>query len=226
MNFLIVGLGNFGSSLAIRLTQLGHEVIGVDSSLSKVEMFKNEITHTICANCTDIHSAKDLPIQDTDVVVISIGENEGDSIMATAIMKQLNAKRIIGRAVSKTQEIILNAMGIDEVVHPEQDSSFKLAKNLTTEGLIDTFELSDRYSIVKVSVPERFVGKTLQELNLRNQYNLTVLTTLTKAQKKSFFGLRKGTFEVNEIARADTVLEEDAIMVIFGDVKDIERFLE
>jgi trk system potassium uptake protein TrkA len=226
MNFLIVGLGNFGSSLAIRLTQLGHEVIGVDSSMSKVEMFKNDITHTICANCTDIHSAKDLPIQDTDVVIISIGENEGDSIMATAIMKQLNAKRIIGRAVSKTQEIILNAMGIDEVVHPEQDSSFKLAKNLTTEGLIDTFEISDRYSIVKVTVPERYVGKTLQDLDLRNKYNLTVLTTLTKTQKRSFFGMRKGTFEVNEIAKADTLLEEDAVMVLFGDVKDIERFLE
>ncbi|MBI9061788.1 MAG: TrkA family potassium uptake protein [Marinilabiliaceae bacterium] len=162
MNFLIIGLGNFGAALAIRLTQLGHEVIGIDINMAKVELLKNDITHTICANCMDIHSAKELPVSQADVVVICISENEGDSIMATAIMKQLKAKRIIGCIVSDTQATVLNAMGIDEIIHPERDSAEKLARNLTTEGLVDSFELSDRYSIVKIDVPEKSVFLTRQ----------------------------------------------------------------
>ncbi|MBN2164646.1 MAG: TrkA family potassium uptake protein [Marinilabiliaceae bacterium] len=225
MNFLIVGLGNFGASLAIRLTQLGHEVIGVDSSMSKVEMFKNDITHTICANCTDIHSAKELPVQSADVVIICIGEHEGNSIMATAIMKQLDAKRIIGRIVSDTQATVLNAMGIEEIIHPERDSAEKLAKNLTTQGLIDSFELSERYSIVKIDVPEKYEGKRLDELQLRHNYNLIVLTILSKTEKRNIFGFKQESFDVQGIAKADTVLNKGDIMVVFGDRKDIEYFM-
>ncbi len=226
MNFLIVGLGNFGTALAKRLTQLGHEVIGVDSSMAKVEMLKNDITHTICADCTDIHSAKELPVKDADAVIVSIGEHEGNSILSTAIMKQLNAKRIIGRAVSDTQETVLNAMGIEEIVHPEQDSAEKLVKNLTTEGLIDSFELSDEYSIVKADVPERYEGMTLSETDIRSDYNITVLAMISKSYKRSFLGIKQSNMEVKGIAKANTVLNKDDIMVIFGSVRDIERLLD
>lgn len=226
MNFLIIGLGNFGAALAIKLTQLGHEVIGVDTSLTKVEMLKNDITHTICASCTDIHSAKDLPVKSADAVIVCIGEHEGDSIMATAIMKQLKAKRIICRIVSDTQATILSAMDIDEIVHPERDSADKLARNLTTEGLIDTFELSDKYSIVKIDVPEKYEGKKLEEINLRRNFNLNVLATISKSQKRHFFNIRTQGYEVKEIAGAATILGKNDIMVVFGDKKDIDRFLQ
>jgi trk system potassium uptake protein TrkA len=226
MNFLIVGLGNFGGALAVRLTQLGHEVIGVDSSMSKVEMFKNDITHTICANCTDIHTAKEIPVKDADVVIVSIGEHEGNSIMVTANMKQLNAKRIISRAVSQTQETVLRAMGIEEIVHPEQDSAEKLAKNLTSEGFIDSFELSSEYSIVKAEVPERYEGKRLGETDIRSKHNINVLTIISKTKKRNFLGIKQSTMEVKEMAKADTLLEKGEILVIFGHVKDIEKFLE
>ena len=226
MNFLVIGLGNFGASLAIRLTQLGHEVIGVDSSMPKVEMLKNDITHTICANCTDVHAAKELPVRDADAVIVSIGEHEGNSIMVTAIMKQLNAKRIIGRAVSETQETVLRAMGIDEIVHPEQDSAEKLAKNLTSEGFIDYFELSDEYSIVKAEVPERYEGKALSETDIRTGYNITVLALISKSSKRNFLGIKQLDWEVKGIAKADTVLGRGEVMVIFGNVHDIDRFLK
>ncbi len=226
MNFLIIGLGNFGSSLAIRLTELGHEVIGVDSNMGKVEAFKNSITHTICAKCTDMQSAREVPVKDADVVVVSIGEDEGNSIMVTANMKQLNAKRIISRAVSETQEVVLRAMGIDEIVHPEQDSAEKLARTLTTEGFIDSFELSEEYSIVKVNVPERYEEKSLIETDIRSKYNINVLATISKATKKKFLGRKHAFYEVKGIAKADTILGKDEILVIFGNVKDIERFLE
>ncbi len=225
MNFLIIGLGNFGVALGIRLTQLGHEAIGVDNDMLKVELLKNDITHTICADCTDIHSAKDLPVKEADAVIICIGEDNGNSIMATAIMKQLNARRIIGRAVSETQEMVLHAMGIEEIIHPEQDSAEKLAKNLTTEGLIDTFELSPDYSIVKVKVPERYDGRNLSESNIRTEFDITVLAIISKEIEKSILGIRIRTHEIKNIARADSYLKKGDIMVIFGKVRDIDRFL-
>lgn len=225
MNFLIIGLGNFGSSLAIRLTELGHEVIGVDTSMAKVQFLKNDITHTICADCTDIHAAKELPIQNSDAVVVCIGEHEGNSIMATAVLKQLNAKRIIGRIVSDTQATVLNAMGIEELIHPEKESANKLAKNLTTVGLIDTFDLTDRYSIVKIDVPEKCEGKSLQELDLRKKFSLTVLTTMKKTHKRGLLGFKQSNLEVQGIAKAETILSKEDIMVVFGMDKDIERFL-
>ncbi len=226
MNFLIVGLGNFGASFAIRLTQLGHEVIGVDSNMTRVEHLKNDITHTICANCTDIQSAQELPVKNADVVVICIGEHEGNSIMATAIMKQLNAKRIIGRIVSETQATVLKAMGIEEFIDPEKESAEKLARNLSTEGLIDSFELSDRYSVVKADVPQKYEGKRLDELNLRQNFNLTILTTISKTYKRNLIGLKQSSIEVQGIAKADTILQKDDIIVLFGEKKDIEKFLK
>ncbi|MGC9342735.1 MAG: potassium channel family protein [Bacteroidales bacterium] len=225
MNYLIIGLGNFGVALATKLTQLGHEVIGVDSNLSKVEQLKNDITHTICADCTDIHSAQDLPVKEADVVVVCIGEDNGNSIMATAIMKQLNAKRIIGRAVSQTQETVLQAMGIEEIVHPELDSAEKMAKSLATEGFIDAFELSAEYSIVKIDVPERYSGMVLSETNIRSEFNITVLAIISRKKQRNLLGIRASKNEIKDIAKGDSLLENEDILVVFGKVKDIEKFL-
>jgi trk system potassium uptake protein len=226
MNYLVIGLGNFGSSLAIKLTQLGHEVIGVDQRMEKVEMFKDEITHTICLDSTDIHAAKNLPIDDTDAVIICIGENEGDSIMATALMKQLNVKRIISRSVSDLQETVIKAMGITEIVHPELDSAIRLANNLNTEEFIDSYELAENYSIVKARVPDKYAGKKLKELNLRKEFNLVILTTISSIRKSSVIGKSRELIHVREVADAETVLNRNEILVVYGHNKDIKRFLE
>jgi trk system potassium uptake protein TrkA len=117
-------------------------------------------------------------------------------------------------------------MGIDEIVHPEKDSAEKLAKNLTTEGFIDSFELSSEYSIVKAEVPERYEGKRLGETDIRSKHNINVLTIISKTQKRNFLGIKQSTMEVKEMAKADTLLGKGEILVIFGHVKDIEKFLE
>lgn len=226
MNFLIIGLGNFGFALARSLTNLGHEVIGVDKNMDRVELCKDEVTHTICVDSTNINSARSLPVKNADAVVICIGEEEGDSIMATALMKQLKAKRIISRAVSTLHETVIEAMEITDIIHPEQDSAEKLAKTLTAEGYIDAFELSSEYSIVKAQVPKYLEGKKLKDLNLRQDYNLTILTTLKAVDKRNIIGIKRRVMEVNEVANAETQLNSGEILVIFGQMKEIERFLE
>ena len=99
--FIVIGLGNFGAALSIKLTRLGHEVIGVDNSPSKVEAFKSDITHTICLNATDKASLQTLPIRDTDAVVVAIGEDFGPSVHVTALLREMEVKRIIGRVISR-----------------------------------------------------------------------------------------------------------------------------
>src|SRR5690606_40633871 len=113
MKYIIIGLGNFGSTLGMQLTAMGHDVIGVDSSMEKVDAFKYDITHTICLDSTDQQALSTLPLKDTDVVVIGIGEDFGASVMATALFKQMNVKRIIGRAMSPLHQKVLEAIGVD-----------------------------------------------------------------------------------------------------------------
>src|SRR5690554_1236994 len=104
MKYIILGLGNFGRALAIQLTERGHEVIGADKSMTKVEQLKEKVTHTICMDTTDVDAVEALPLKDVDAVIVAIGEDEGASLLTTALLKQLQVKRIIGRVVSDLQK--------------------------------------------------------------------------------------------------------------------------
>jgi trk system potassium uptake protein TrkA len=225
MKFIVIGLGTFGSSLAQKLTKMGHEVIGVDSKLSKVESNKESITHTICLDSTDIMAVKHLPLEDTDIVIVCIGEDEGASILTTALMKQLNVKRLISRAVSPLHETILEAMEVDEIVHPEEETAERWAKKLNIKGVVDSFELTGDYNIIEARVPEHFIGKTLEEIGVRRNYNVIVLTTIKSVEVKNILGLTRKVNRVQDIASAKTLLSENDILVLYGRVKDIKNFL-
>jgi trk system potassium uptake protein TrkA len=166
MKYIIVGLGNFGASLAQKLTEIGHEVIGVDCDLSRVEGMKEIITHSICLDGTDAKAVNHLPLKDTDAVLICIGENQGANVMATAMMKKMNVKRLISRAISPLHQTVLEAMGVDEIVHPEQESASRWAKRLNMKGVVDSFEITADYSIVEARAPQKFVGQITIFLSL------------------------------------------------------------
>jgi trk system potassium uptake protein TrkA len=224
--FIIIGLGNFGTSLGEKLTKMGHEVIGVDNRMSKVELFKEKLTHTICLNCTDQHAIESLPLKETDIVLVTIGEDEGANIITTALIKQVGVKRLISRAISPIHETILAAMGVDEILHPEEETASRWAKKLIMGNVIDSFELPDHHNIVEILVPKEFVGKTLSELSLLKNYNLIVLTTIIIFEEKSLLGLPKKTTRVKGVATSETILNDGEIMVIYGHIKDIEKLLK
>ncbi len=219
MKYIVFGLGNFGSSLSTTLTAMGHEVIGVDKRMEKVELHKDDITHTICLDSTDIQAVSSLPIVDADTVIVAIGEDEGSSIMTTALLKQLKAKRIIGRAVSELQTTVMEAMGIHEISRPEQTSAIRLAKRLNFRGVVDSFELSNKHNIVELKCPPKYEGKTLKEVDFRKKYNITVLTTIKEAE-----GNKDG--KISGVATAETLLEEGDTLVIFGSLNDLREMLD
>lgn len=226
MKFVIIGLGSFGSSLAEKLTQSGNEVIGVDSKMDSVEALKEKITHTICLDSRDPQAVTSLPLNDADVVIVCIGEDEGANIMATALMKRLEVKRLISRALSPLHETILEAMGVDEIVHPEEETADRWAKKLIMNGVVDSFELTGEYSIIEVMVPEKYIGKTLLEIDFRKNFNVVVLTTIQEREEKNLIGVSKKVRKIHGVASANTLLNENDILVLYGNVRDIERLLE
>ena len=226
MKYIIVGLGNFGSSLALKLTEHGNEVIGIDSSMKKVDALKDKISHSICIDATDQFTITGLPLKDTDVVIVSIGEDQGANIMSTAIFKNLQVKRLISRAINPLHENVLHAIGVDEIVHPEEETAERWAKKLCLRGVIDSFELNNEYSIVEASVPAKYNGKTVMEINIREKHNLLILTTIKKTEVKSTLGKIKTIQEVQGVASPNLILNTNDIMVLFGLNKDIQSFLK
>lgn len=226
MKYIIIGLGKFGAALGEKLTEMGNEVIGVDVRMNKVESVKDRLTHAINLDATDPEAVSNLPLHDADVVVIAIGENTGANIMAAALMKKKKVNRILGRVVDSIQKTVLEAMGIEEIIHPEEETAERWAKRLSLEGVVDSFEVDSNYSIVETRVPEEYDGRNLKELGIKDQFNIIVLTTLKVKDEKNDVGINKESTEVQGIARAGTVLHKDEIMVIYGHKKDIKKLLD
>lgn len=226
MKYIIIGLGNFGSSIAEKLTYLGHEVIGVDNEMHKVEAVKDKISYAICLNSTDTQAVSSLPLQNTDVVIVCIGEDIAANIMTTALMKKMNVTRLISRSISTLHETILEAMGIDEILRPEEESAERWVKKLTNAHLIDSFELSKGYSIIEAVVPDRYIGKSLQEIDLTKNFKVLVLTTIKEIIEKNIIGIPRKVSNVQGVVNAKTILEKDDIMVLYGKDVDIRRVLK
>ncbi|UMB53076.1 TrkA family potassium uptake protein [Lutibacter sp. A64] len=225
MKFLIVGLGNFGASLAEKLTNQGNEVIGIDSSMARVDALKEKISHTICMNATDEYTVSGLPLKDTDVVIVAIGEDQGANVMATALFKNLNVKRLISRAINPLHEMVLKALGVDEILHPEEETAERWAKKLCLIGVIDSFELSEDYSLVEANVPTMYAGKKIKDLDFRNKFNILILTTIKKTEIQGNLGKTEIINKVQGVASAELVLEEEDILVLYGSNMDIKKFL-
>lgn len=225
MKYIIFGLGNFGASLAEKLTMQGNEVIGVDNSMAKVDYLKERISHTICLDATDEFTVSGLPLKDTDIVVVAIGEDQGANIMVTALLKNLQVKRLISRAINPLHEKVLKAIGVDEIVHPEEETAERWAKKLCLSGVVDSFELGDQYSIVEVNVPEELIGKRIKEVSFRKNYNLLVLTTLKHSQENATVGNSQKILRVQGVASPELLLEKDDILVVYGANKDINKLL-
>ncbi len=225
MKYIIIGLGNFGAALAEELTSQGHEVIGIDNDMAKVDALKERITHTICLDATDEHTVSGLPLKDTDTVVVAIGENAGVNIMVTAVFKNLKVKRLISRAISTLQEKVLKAIGVDEIVRPEAETAQHWAKKMNLKNIAESFELNKEYSIVEVEVPKKIIGKRLKEINFKENYNLLLLTSIKKKEVTNFVGTKAPISKVQGVATPDLLFEENDLLVIYGANKDIENFI-
>jgi trk system potassium uptake protein TrkA len=226
MKILIFGLGNFGRPLALNLTETGNEVIGVDLRMERVELLKDRIAHVICMDSTNEQAYEALPIKDADMAIVAIGENEGAAIITTAILKKLATFNIISRSLSPIHDTVLQAMGVDHIVHPEQEAADRLTRKINFKNVIENFKIDDKFSISELKARAEFEGKTIGELNFRSRFNLNIVTIIRKKEKTTILGRKIHSQESMGVPTPEMVIQPSDVLVVFGENHHIRRFCE
>jgi trk system potassium uptake protein TrkA len=177
-------------------------------------------------NATSREGLTQLPLQDIDAAIVGIGEDEGATIMTAALLRQVGVPRIVCRVTSPLQQVVLEAMNMEEFVYPEASSAERLALKLDLPGVIDSFQIHPDYRMIEVAVPDRYVGRTVEDLDLANRYRLVLVTIIKKVSKKHIFGDERSEMQVVGIIPAGTVVKKGDILLLFGTPRDIEVFIE
>jgi trk system potassium uptake protein TrkA len=179
--FGVIGLGRFGSAMALTLTELGHDVIGVDGDEARVQQLADVVTHALQIDATDDKALRAAGIQDVDVAVVSIGENIESSLLVVMQLRELGVETIVAKAVTSLHGRILEKLGVSRVIFPEREMAIRIAHSLVMPNVIDYIELSRDFSIVEVPAPEAFVGRTLKQLELRPRLGLMLIAVKRQA---------------------------------------------
>ncbi|KAF5038531.1 TrkA-N domain protein [anaerobic digester metagenome] len=224
MKIMVIGLGNFGTALAIKLTRFGNEVIGIDRSRHKTESIKEFVTTVVTVDITEASAVAQLPVEEMDVIVISIGENLGDSVIATALLKDNGAKRICCRAISETHFSILMNMGVHHIFTPEVDAASNSVSTVLFELVHTAYVISDDYKVCEIYVPKRFVGLKVKDLTL-NTHNLKLLLFRQAKSELHPQYMVKMIFEDKVKDYDEIIMKKDDLLVLFGLKKDLDRFV-
>ncbi|XZH16237.1 potassium channel family protein [Clostridium perfringens] len=208
--FVIIGLGRFGSSVAKTLYALGHDVLAIDSNEDLVQEISDSVTHAIQMDATDENALRTLGLRNFDVAVVTIGANIQASVMATLLVKDMGIKYIIAKGNSDLHAKVLYKIGADRVILPEKDMGVRVAHNLVSSSILDYIELSPDYSIIEIESPKEWYGKSMKELSLRSKYGINVMAI-------------KRNNEVNISPDADDVINKDDIVVAIGSAEDLTK---
>ena len=182
--YLVIGCGRFGSSVAKKMCQLGNEVMVIDKDEDSINNIAELVTHTAIVDVTEERDLKSIGLGNFDVVIVAISSDIRASIMATLIAKEMGVPKVVCKAKDELQAKVLYKIGADKVVFPERDMGIRLAYNLASENILDQINLDPEYSIMEIVTPQNWVGKTIIELNLRAKYDITVLAVKTQSGLK------------------------------------------
>ena len=174
-SFCIIGLGRFGRTLAVNLAKTDHDVLVIDQNDDVVNVMSDIVTNAVVGDATSEQVLRAAGVQDYDCAVVASAESINDSILTTILLKEMGVKQVVARAGSEQHGRVLEKIGADMVVFPENDMGVKLVNILDRNNVLEYIEFSDTHSIVEVTVPAKWLGKSLIELNVRRQYGVTVL---------------------------------------------------
>jgi trk system potassium uptake protein TrkA len=226
MKYIVIGLGHFGSKLASHLTNMGHEVIGIDSHYDRLDELKDLITTVMKLDSTNLNSIKSLPLDDTDAIIVAIGDDVGASVLTCSILKNLKVKRIIGRAIHQEHLNILNQIGIEEVVVPLEDSAMLVASMLQLKNTLRLTELNDDYALAEIIMPSKYAGHALETVNLGERFNLKLVAVKIAPKEGQLTSIFRKNFKVDMSYDPLAPLGEKDILVLAGRIADIKRFTE
>ncbi len=211
--FVVIGLGNFGSTVAVRLAQIGHQVLAADSNATVVEHIKDQVTQAVVIDAKDKNALSEVVTDAVDAAVVGLGDSIEASLLCVLYLKELGVKRIIAKAASDDHGRILESIGTSEVIYPERNSALRLAEKLNAPtSVLDYIELSPEYSIIDVAVPDDFVGKTLKQLALPRKQGILVIAVRSV--------MKDG---IQLLPPADYKFEPDTIMTVIGRYEDLNK---
>ncbi len=218
MRFLIIGLGIYGSNLAIDLTNLGHEVIGADCSPTLVEAIKDNISTAYILDSTDEVALSVLPLKNCDLVIVAIGENFGASIKTVAILKKLGVEHIYARAIDTLHESILEGFHIDRILTPEQRAARDLVHEMALGKDVIALRIDDDNFVMTFQAPQYFVGLLYSALDLEKNFGLKLVAATRLVDSANVLGITRPHSQLMTIT-ADTVVEKGDRLTCFGAAK-------
>ena len=211
--FAVIGLGRFGSSVADTLYEMGYEVLAVDNDENVIQEFSDRVTHVIQADTTDEEALLALGVRNFDVVIVAIGENVQANTLTALQVKEMGVPYVVAKASNNLHGKLLQKIGVDRVVYPERDMGKRVAHNLVSNSVLDYIELSPDLSIVEIEVPQKLLGKTLLETELRSKYEINVVA-IKRGQELVVSPLPTEKFAANDI------------IVVVGSSKGIDKLEE
>ncbi|MFS0723496.1 potassium channel family protein [Paenibacillus sp. 1P07SE] len=206
--FAVIGMGRFGSSVANSLTQMGFQVLAIDSSEERIDDVVDIVTHAVIANSTDEDALKQIGIRNFEVVVVAIGEDIQSSILTTLILKDMGVKTLIVKAKNELHGKMLQKIGADKVIYPERDMGVRLAHHLISPNILEFIEISDDYSIVEIQATSQMIGMNLKQLDIRAKYRCNVMAIKTGGH-------------MNISPYAEDVIKAEDILVVVGKNTDL-----
>lgn len=200
--FLVAGLGLFGSSVATTLKEMDYDVLCIDIDENVVQDYSTSFTYIVCGDAADERVLRSLVVDDVDVAIVAIGNVER-SMMCTMLLKEMGVPIVVAKALTELHGSMLEKLGADDVIYPEKDMGKRVAHNLISAHVMDYIELSREVSMMNVHLPKHLVGKNLIDADLRKQYDVNVVAIK-----------RNGETIVNP--KAQEVFQDDDEIIIIG----------
>jgi trk system potassium uptake protein TrkA len=223
--FAVIGLGQFGYSVARNLASRGAEVLAIDKDIDLVEEIRDDVAYAVALDATDFKALSSQSIADMDAVLVAIGENTEGLLLTVVQLLELKAKRIIARAMSQQQKLILQKLGITEIISPEEEIGMMVAEMLLNPNMKAILPLPDNYEIVEIQVPRRVFKRSLKDIGLAENFRLELIAI--KRKYEEYFDARKRSVEHLIIRPSeDTELEYSDVIIVLGKSQDVGKFIE
>lgn len=209
-SILLIGTGNFGKHIALKLRELNHQVMAVDHKEELVQQILPFVTNAQIGDSTNEDFLRSLGVDNYDVCIVAIGDDFQSSLETTSLLKELGAKMVVSRASTDVQEKFLLRNGADEVVYPEKQLARWTAIRCSADHILDYIEIDNDHAIFEVTVPKAWLGKTVGQVDIRKQYNINILAVKTGRKLDSFI-------------TPDTLLSEGKSLMVMGKLKDLQK---
>jgi len=218
--FAVIGLGRFGYTVATYLAKSGADVIVIDSDQNIINEVSKHVGLAVCMNSTDKEALVAQGVDKVDAAVVAIGQNFEANILTTALLKELGVPKVIARASNATQKRILELIGADQVIFPEDAIGIRVAQSLLSSRIVDITTLFEGLSVAEVVAPKGLVGKKIGEIKFRQKYRCNIVVIKRKVDETDFSSDAK---RYNVLPEPDDTIHLGDILVVVGDEKDIEK---